>query len=46
VTRPLRCVWALFLLDEQLSHMQSSDFKFFYVEALDPAALHSECPDR
>jgi hypothetical protein len=36
----------LLLLDDQLSDVQPSDLKLLYVQALDPAALHSECPDR
>jgi hypothetical protein len=36
----------LLLLDDQLSDVQPSDLKLLYVQALDPATLHSECPDR
>jgi hypothetical protein len=38
--------WPLLLLDDQLSDVQPSDLKLFYVQALDPAALHGERPDR
>ena len=34
------------VLDNQLPNVQPSDLEFLYVEALDPAALHSECLDR
>jgi len=46
--RTLLCAWAwlLFLLDDQLPDMQTSDFEFLDIEALDPAPLHSQRPDR
>jgi hypothetical protein len=34
------------LLDHQLPDVQPSDLQLLYVQALDPAALHSERPDR
>ena len=46
--RTLLCAWAwlLFLLDDQLPDPQTSDFEFLDIEALDPAPLHSQRPDR
>ena len=36
----------LLLLDDELPDVQSSDLQLLYVEAPDPAPLHSERPDR
>jgi hypothetical protein len=38
--------WLLFLIDDQLPDMQTSDFEFLDIEALDPSPLHSQRPDR
>jgi hypothetical protein len=46
-SRPLRrCACPLLLLDDQFPHTQPSDLKLLYVEALDPAPLHRERPNR
>ena len=36
----------LLLLDDQLSEVQPSDLELLYVQALDPATLHGERPNR
>ena len=38
--------WPLLLLDDKLSDVQTSDLQLLYVEALDPAPLYSQRPDR
>jgi hypothetical protein len=44
--RLLRCACPLLPLDDQLPDAQPPDFELLDIEALDPAALYGERPDR